>query len=121
MTGDGRSGGIDRLRLGEDVVDDLGDIATQLHGLVEAIPVAVVVLAVDVIGVHVAERAVEERVDVVAIAGPARVFHRREAAADRVAALEAQRLEPGAPEISLEDEAVVPRPQEDAVVRLSPP
>ena len=67
------------------------------------------------------ERAVEERVDVVAVAGPARVFERREAAADGVAALEAQRLEPGAPEVSLEDEAVVPRPQEDAVVRLQSP
>ena len=56
-----------------------------------------------------------------AVAGPARVFERREAAADGVAALEAQRLEAGAPEVSLEDEAVVPRPQEDAVVRLQSP
>jgi len=59
----------------------------------------------------------EERVDVVAVTRPARVFDRGEAAADRVAALKAQRLQPGAPEVDLEDEAVVPRPQEDAVVR----
>src|SRR2546430_1511810 len=70
---------------------------------------------------HLVERAVEERVDVVAVAGPARVFERREAAADSVAALEADRLEPGAPEVSLEDEAVVPRPQQNAVVRLQSP
>jgi hypothetical protein len=59
----------------------------------------------------------EERVDVVPVARPAGVLDRGEAAADRVAALEAQRFQPGAPEIRLKDEAVVPRPQEDAVVR----
>jgi len=60
----------------------------------------------------------EERVDVVAVAGPARVFDRGEAAADGFAALEAERLQARPAEIGLEDEAVVPRPQENAVVRL---
>ena len=40
-----------------------------------------------------------------------------EAAADRAAALEAKRLQPGAAEVGLQDEAVVPRPQQNAVVR----
>src|SRR5688572_5878541 len=59
---------------------------------------------------HLVDRAMEKGVDVVAVTGPARVFDRGEAAADRVAALKAQRLQPGAPEVGLEDEAVVPRP-----------
>jgi hypothetical protein len=56
-------------------------------------------------------------VDVVLEPRPARVFHGREPAADALGALEAQRLQPGAAEVGLEDEAVVPRPQDDAVVR----
>ena len=55
--------------------------------------------------------------DVVAVARPARVFGRGEAAADRAAALEAQRLQAGAAEVGLQDEAVMPRPEENAVVR----
>lgn len=55
--------------------------------------------------------------DVVAEAGPARVLDRRQAAADPLGALQAQRLQAGAPEVGLEDEAVMPRPQDDAVVR----
>ena len=48
--------------------------------------------------------------------GPARIFDRREAPADALGALDAQGLEAGAAEIGLEDEAVVPGPQDDAVV-----
>jgi hypothetical protein len=55
--------------------------------------------------------------DVVPEPGPARVFDRREAAADALGPLEAQRLQAGAAEGGLEDEAVMPRPQDDAVVR----
>ncbi len=62
----------------------------------------------------------EEGVDVVAVTRPARVFDGGEPAADRLAALEAQRLQPGTPEVGLEDEAVVPRPQEYAVVGQRP-
>src|SRR5438045_4107329 len=47
---------------------------------------------------HLVERAVEERVGVVAVTGPARVFDRREAAADRGGSLEAHGLQAGAPE-----------------------
>ena len=54
--------------------------------------------------------------DVVPVARPARVLDRAETAACDVAALEADRLEARPPEVRLEDEAVVPRPQEDAVV-----
>jgi len=43
----------------------------------------------------------EERVDVVAVAGPARVFDRGEAAADGFAALEAERLQARPAEIGL--------------------
>ena len=59
----------------------------------------------------------EERVDVVPVARPARVLDGREAAADRAAALEAERLQPRATQVRLEDEAVVPRPKQNAVVR----
>lgn len=54
--------------------------------------------------------------EVVLEARPARLFDGGEAAADALGALEAQRLQARAPEIRLEDEAVVPRPQDDAVV-----
>jgi hypothetical protein len=56
--------------------------------------------------------------DVVPEARPARLLDGAEAAADLVAALEANGLQPGAREVRLEDEAVVPRPQEDDVVRV---
>ena len=55
--------------------------------------------------------------DVVLEAGPARIFDARQAAADALGALEAQGLETGPPQVGLEDEAVMPRPQDDAVVR----
>jgi hypothetical protein len=55
-------------------------------------------------------------VDVVAVAGPARVFDRRETAADARGPVDTKRFQPGAAEISLEDEAVVSRAEEDAVV-----
>ena len=48
--------------------------------------------------------------------GPARVFDRGEPAADSPGALEAQRLQAGAAEVRLEDERIVARPQDDAVV-----
>ena len=54
--------------------------------------------------------------DVVPEARPARVFDRGEAAADALGALEAQRLETRPPEVGLQDEAVMPRPEDDAVV-----
>jgi hypothetical protein len=59
----------------------------------------------------------EKRVDVVPVARPARVFDRGEAAADRRASLEAQCLQPGAAEVGLQHEAVVPRAEKNAVVR----
>ena len=59
----------------------------------------------------------EERVDVVPVSRPARLLDRGEAAADPGGALEAERPEAGPPEIRLEDEAVVARPEDDAVVR----
>ena len=55
--------------------------------------------------------------DVVPVARPARIHDSRKAAADRGAALKAKGLEPSAPEIRLQDEAVVPRAEENAVVR----
>jgi len=63
----------------------------------------------------------EERVDVVPVARPARMLDGREAAADPRTALEADGLETGAPEVGLQDEAVVPRPQQNAVVRRQSP
>ena len=54
--------------------------------------------------------------DVVPVARPARILDRREAAADLGRALEAEGAQARAPEIRLEDEAVVARPQDDAVV-----
>lgn len=61
---------------------------------------------------HLVERAVEERMDVVPVARPARILDRAEAAADAIAALQAEGLEPRPAQVGLEDEAVVPRPQE---------
>ena len=63
----------------------------------------------------------EERVDVVPVARPARMLDGHEAAAAPRTALEADGLETGAPEVGLEDKAVMPRPQENAVVRLQSP
>jgi hypothetical protein len=56
-------------------------------------------------------------VDVVLEAGPARIFRRREPAADALGALEAQRLQPGAAEIRQQDEAVVAGAEDDGIVR----
>ena len=64
------------------------------------------------------ERAMEERVDVVPVTRPAWIFESGETAADRAASLEAQRLQPGAAEVRLQDEAVVPRAEKNAVVRV---
>jgi hypothetical protein len=59
----------------------------------------------------------EYGMDVVLEAGPARILERREAAADPLGALQAQGLETRPAEVSLQDQAVMPRPQDDAVVR----
>src|SRR5436309_3125714 len=66
------------------------------------------------------QRAMEERMDVVPVAGPARIFDRRESAADRAAPLEAHGLQPRAPEVRLQHEAVVPRAEKNDVVAQSP-
>ena len=51
------------------------------------------------------------------VARPARVLDRGEPAADRRAALQAERPQARPAEVGLEDERVVARPQEDAVER----
>ena len=65
---------------------------------------------------HGGDGAQEEGMGIVAEAGAPRVFDRAQAAAGGRTALDRQRLEPRLAEIGLQDEAVVPGAENDAVV-----